>query len=214
MTAARIVVAALGDSITAGTPRWDPDPEVRRRIGRDLDERHQWPYWAMRADPRLDVRNHGVNRERTDEIAQRLQAATAGADTLVIQAGINDLVQGCTPQSAVAAIREMILRGLDLDLGVTVAEVLPWNNGYPRGERPIRQLNELLHALAEAERVGVVPFYSAVEDPARPGRMRENWTDDGNHPSLAGHRRLGEMAASTLSPYSRRPDPWRRRRCS
>ena len=31
-----IVVAALGDSIHAGTPYWDPDPDVRARIG---DER-------------------------------------------------------------------------------------------------------------------------------------------------------------------------------
>ena len=55
-----IVVACLGDSITAGSPLWDPDPQVRARIGVALDERSQWEWWAGTIDPRLDLRNHGV----------------------------------------------------------------------------------------------------------------------------------------------------------
>jgi len=46
-----IVVAALGDSITAGSPYWDPDPEVRAQIGDELDEQSQWEYWAARRLP-------------------------------------------------------------------------------------------------------------------------------------------------------------------
>ena len=74
-----IVVACLGDSITAGSPLWDPDPGVRARIGAALDERSQWQWWAAHATPQLEFRNHGVNGERTDQIATRLnQARTAG----------------------------------------------------------------------------------------------------------------------------------------
>ena len=40
----------------------------------------------------------------------------------------------------------------------------------------------------------MLPFYQTLEDPERPGRMRAEWTADGNHPSVAGHRRLGELA--------------------
>ena len=72
------LVAALGDSITAGTPYWDPDPEIRATIGPELDERHQWGYWAERANPGIRVRNHGVNGERTDQIAARLDARARG----------------------------------------------------------------------------------------------------------------------------------------
>ena len=49
----KFIVAALGDSITAGTPLWDPDPAVRRDIGAVLDEQSQWPYWAAMNDPHL-----------------------------------------------------------------------------------------------------------------------------------------------------------------
>ena len=72
--------------------------------------------------------------------------------------------------------------------------MLPWNNGWPDADEPIRRLNELIAAIGEAEDVRVLPFYETLDDPDRPGRMREEWTPDGNHPSVEGHRRLGEVA--------------------
>ena len=33
-----------------------------------------------------------------------------------------------------------------------------------------------------------------LEDPELPGRMKGEWTPDGNHPNVEGHRRLGELA--------------------
>jgi len=194
----KLRVAALGDSITAGTPRWDPDPEVRRAISADdLDQRHQWPFWAEQARPTLEFRNHGVNRERTDEIAERLETASSEADAVVVQGGINDLVQGRTPESAAANIHELVRKANSLGLAVAVADVLPWNNGYPKHDIPIRKLNELIRSLAAEEGVPVLPFFATLEDPRRHGRMRDAWTDDGNHPSLEGHRRLGQIAVGT-----------------
>jgi lysophospholipase L1-like esterase len=72
--------------------------------------------------------------------------------------------------------------------------VLPWNNGYPHAERPIRELNRLIGELADSEGVAVLPFHDTLEDPERPGRMRHDWTSDGDHPSVVGYRRLGELA--------------------
>jgi lysophospholipase L1-like esterase len=48
--------------------------------------------------------------------------------------------------------------------------------------------------MASAEHVPVLPFYSTLEDPARQGRMKEQWTSDGDHPSVEGYRLLGERA--------------------
>ena len=42
-----MIIACLGDSITAGSPLWDPDPDVRKKI-ENPDERSQWLWWAMR----------------------------------------------------------------------------------------------------------------------------------------------------------------------
>ena len=51
MTAGRhLIVSTLGDSITAGTPGWDPDPRVRAATGAN-DPRSQYQHWAALANP-------------------------------------------------------------------------------------------------------------------------------------------------------------------
>jgi lysophospholipase L1-like esterase len=72
--------------------------------------------------------------------------------------------------------------------------VLPWNGGWPRAEAPIRRLNALIADFAAAEGVPVLPFHETLESSEQPGRMRLEWTSDGDHPSVEGYRRLGELA--------------------
>lgn len=179
-------MAALGDSITEGSPGYDA------RLGGD--EESQWEHWAARADSGLEFRNCGVYGERTDEIESRLDACTQGADVLVVQGGINDIAQGVAVEVAAERLRAIVRRGKELGLRVALAEVLPWNNGWPGAEPEIRRLNALIAAIADEERVTLLPFHDTLEDPDRPGRMREDWTSDGDHPSVAGYRRLGELA--------------------
>ena len=93
-----------------------------------------------------------------------------------------------------ANLRELVRRGRELGLRVAVANVLPWNNGWPDAERPIRELNGLIDAFAAEENVQVLGFHDALENPGLPGRMRDEWTSDGNHPSVQGYRRLAEAA--------------------
>jgi lysophospholipase L1-like esterase len=188
------LVAALGDSITAGSPGYDPDPRQRDNLGFGADEKSQWEYWAQRRHPELRFRNCGVYGERTDEIAARLDECATGARILVVQGGINDIAQGRPVEAAAQNLRELVRRGKGLGLQVAIAELLPWNNGWPQADPKIRRLNELIRSLAREERVPVLPFYATLEDPARPGRMKEEWTSDGDHPSVEGYRLLGENA--------------------
>ena len=191
-------MAALGDSITAGSPYWDPDPAVRREIGEDIDEQSQWEYWASRASPGLEFCNHGVYGQRTDQIAARLESAGAGASVLVVQGGINDIAQGRPLPAAAADLRAMAERGLDLGLDVLLVDVLPWNNGHPAADRPIAELNRRIEAIGRDLGVDVIGFHDALEDPGRPGVMAPRLTADGDHPSIAGYRLLGARAADAL----------------
>jgi lysophospholipase L1-like esterase len=189
--AERIVVAALGDSITEGSPEYDS-----RHGG---DETSQWEYWAACADERLEFRNCGIYGQRTDEIAARLDGCVRGADVLVVQGGINDIVQGRSVEDAAANLRAMVRRGKELGLRVALANVLPWNNCRPEHERAIRELNALVAEVAHDEEVALLPFHDTLEDPDRPGRMPAEWTHpDGDHPSVEGYQRLGELVARTL----------------
>lgn len=189
-----LLVAALGDSITAGTPFWDPDPAIRATIGTDLDERHQWGYWAERANPGIRVRNHGVNGERTDQIAARLDDAIAGADVLIVQGGINNIAQGRPIEPALTELAAMLARGRAAGLPVAIVNLLPWNNGFPAKDPLIRELNAGIAELAAAEGIVLLDFHATLEDPDRSGTMPDAWTSEGDHPSLEGYRRLGELA--------------------
>lgn len=192
------MVAALGDSITAGNPGWDPDPERRELEDPGDDETSQYLYWAQARDTRLDCRNLGVAGERTDQIRARIPAAVAGADVLVIQGGINDIVQGRAVELAANDLRAMVKEGKAAGLQVAIAEVLPWNNGWPDADPQIRALNDAIRRIGDQEGIRVLSFYETLEDPERPGRMRPEWTADDNHPSIEGHKRLGELAFSVI----------------
>ena len=191
---ATTLVATLGDSITAGSPGFDPDPRMRDVLGFGADQKSQWQYWAQKAHQELRFRNCGVYGERTDQIAKRLDDCARGAQVLVVQGGINDLAQGRPVRRVAAHLRRMVQRGKALKLRVLVVDLLPWNNAYPEADAGIRRLNGLVHAFARQEHVPVLPFYATLEDPERPGRMREEWTSDGDHPSVDGYHVLGERA--------------------
>jgi lysophospholipase L1-like esterase len=183
-----VLVAVAGDSISAGSPLWDPDAAVRTRIPAP-DERSQWQWWAAQAEPRLAFRTTAVYGERTDEIARRLELVLDGAELLVVQGGINDVVQQRPVEEAVRDLEAMAARGLAAGCVVAVADVLPWPAGDARAAEAIARLNELIHAIA-----GVIhlPFHDTL---ARSGIA---WSDDGDHPSVEGHRLLGEAAARLL----------------
>jgi hypothetical protein len=103
------VVAALGDSITAGTPLWNPEPAVRARNPDSVNPQSQYEYWAeARLGGRLRFRNAALGRE---------------------------------------------------------------------------------------QRVPVLGFHRALQDPRAPGRMRADLTLEGDHPSVTGYRALGELVA-------------------
>jgi lysophospholipase L1-like esterase len=185
----RIVVAVAGDSISAGSPLWDPDPVVRARIAKP-DERSSWQWWAARADSRLEFRTTAVYGERTDEIARRLDLVLSGAHVLIVQGGINDVVQRQPVARAAENLQAMLDRRRAAGLAVAVTDVLAWNNGDERTAADIERLNALIRQLGAP----LIPFHDTLADPADPARMGEGLTDDGDHPSVEGHRLLGERA--------------------
>jgi lysophospholipase L1-like esterase len=189
----RIVVAVAGDSISAGSPLWDPDPGVRAQIP-SPDERSQWQWWASHADGRLEFRTTAVYGERTDQIAERLDLVLVGADVLVVQGGINDIVQRRPAEAVARNIEAMLESGYAAGLALAVTDVLPWNNADARASEDIVGLNQLISETAARRSAMLLPFHNTLADPADPSRIGPGLTDDGDHPSIEGHRLLGERA--------------------
>ena len=202
-----VLVAALGDSITAGNPGYDPSPKARAALGFGDDPRSQYEYWAHRVDPRLRFRNCGVFGQTTAQISTRLRSCARGADALIVQGGINDIAQALSRPAplrrlaigeAATSLGEMLEQGKQLGLRVALTDVLPWNRGYPAAAPLIDRLNRLIRVTAKLERVPMLHFNEALADPAKPNLMKLRLTADGDHPSIAGYRRLGAMVASRL----------------
>ena len=97
------LVVAVGDSITAGNPGWDPDPERRALEDPGDDETSQYLYWAARGHPGMRFENHGVGGERTDEIRARLDPAVGGAPRIGVEGGNNENDPGGSGVGAAAA---------------------------------------------------------------------------------------------------------------
>ncbi|MDX6586360.1 MAG: hypothetical protein QOI31_833 [Solirubrobacterales bacterium] len=200
-------VAALGDSITAGNPLYDPDPAQRDALGFGSDPESQYEYWASESNLDLDFVNCGVFGERTDEIAERLQECVEDADLVIVQGGINDIAQtlGSDPQAmtdvvaaAAANINGMLAEADEMGLDAAVANVLPWNNGHPAADDPIDDLNAEIADIARRRDVPLLDFHGALEAKDAPGTMAPQYTDDGDHPSIEGYRILGELVAHKL----------------
>jgi len=183
-----VIIAVVGDSISAGSPLWDPEPAVRATIAHP-DERSQWQWWANASDPRFEFRTRAAYGRRTDEIAAFVDDVAPGADVLVVQGGINDVAQGRPVEGAARTLSGIVEHGHRLGLPIALADVLPWPTGDDRTARDIVRLNELVHAI---EGVTPLPFHDALAP-------LEGWSDDGAHPSVEGHRVLGELAARVLS---------------
>jgi lysophospholipase L1-like esterase len=179
-----VIVAVVGDSISAGSPLWDPDPLVRAQIAQP-DERSQWQWWAAQGDARLEFRTRAAYGKRTDEIAPFLDEVADGVDAIVVQGGINDVAQRRSVEDAARNLRGIVERARSFGVPVLLADVLPWAAGDARAAAEILRLNELLHAVAG---VTHLPFHDTLAGAGFP------WSDDGAHPSVEGHRLLGERA--------------------
>ena len=107
MTQPKVVVVAMGDSTTAGTPAFQ-SPVEAPPCGRG-DETSQYAYWLMKAHPEWEVLNRGVNGERSDQIRERFErdVIAAAPRAVVIVAGVNDVYQGFSVDHVTAQLGAM-----------------------------------------------------------------------------------------------------------
>ena len=119
-------VAAVGDSITAGYPRWDPIARVPPAAPGEA----RVPAASTPTGPvvslgkRFRFRNCGVSGARTDEIAQQLDECAGRADVLIVQGGFNDLFEGLRRGDRPQPPR-MVRRRQVAGMRVLIAELLP-----------------------------------------------------------------------------------------
>lgn len=191
-----VTIVGLGDSTTAGTPGFRSPAEAPPDGAGD--ERSQYTYWVRRRHPDWRVLNRGVSGERTDEILRRFESDVVASrpQVVIVLAGVNDLFQGVPA----GRVKENLAKIYDAASGrgirVLVCTILPYDRASPAVQDRMREVNEWIRAAAAERGLAFCDTHSAVQDPARPGRLAGS--PDGLHPDVATYRRMGEAIADAL----------------
>jgi lysophospholipase L1-like esterase len=195
---APIVIVALGDSTTAGTPLFESPIEAPPR-GRG-DDRSQYAYWLRTKHADWDVRNCGVNGERSDQIAARFDRDVASAQpaAVVIIAGVNDIYQGRSASAVTAQLRAMYDRAASARIPVVAGSIVPYNTATPAQNAGMHAVNAWIAAEAARDpRVLFADTRQAVAAPDDPDRLAGS--PDGLHPDINGYRRMADAIEPVLA---------------
>lgn len=205
--AAAMLIVALGDSTTAGTPFFKSPIEVSPSGVNDAvpnrgsgDETAPFPYWMTKAHPDWTVLNRGVNGERSDQIAARFDRDVLRANPrfVVIIAGVNDVYQGRSAASVTEQLKKMYDLARNAKIPVIAGSIVPYNTATPEQNQRMHAINDWIRA--EATRDPNVTFVDTRKAAARPDNidLLASSPDD-LHPSIAGYRRMGEAVAAAIA---------------
>jgi lysophospholipase L1-like esterase len=196
--AKQLMVVALGDSTTAGTPAF-LSPLEAPPDGRG-DPKSQYAYWLMKARPEWTALNRGVNGERADEIRARFgrDVEANNPRAVIVLAGVNDVYQGRALEDAEKDLLWMYRRAKKIGVVPVAATVLPFDLATADQDRRLDELNTWIKKASRDEKIPFCDAARAVADPKNPRRLKDS--PDGLHPGVAGYRALGEALAKALKP--------------
>lgn len=192
------VIVALGDSTTAGTPLFKSPIEAPP--AGSGDETSQFAYWLMQAHPGWDVRNRGVNGERSDQMRARWDrdVAAAAPAAVVIVAGVNDVYQGLPVDHVTRELRAMYDLAAAAKIPVVAGSIVPYNTATPGQNAKMRAINDWIRA--EAARDANITFAdtrTAAASDDDPDKLRSS--PDQLHPDADGYRRMAGVLAPAIA---------------
>jgi lysophospholipase L1-like esterase len=192
-----VVIVALGDSTTAGTPQFKspieapPDGEGNRES--------QLSYWLMQTHPNWTVLNRGVNGERTDQIAARFDRDVLAAHPALVTiiAGVNDVYQGRPVSHVTTQLRAMYDRAISAKIPIVAGTIVPYNTATSEHNAKMHEINAWI--IAEAARdphIQAVDTRAAVAAPGEPDQLAGS--PDGLHPDVDGYRRMATALEAAI----------------
>ncbi len=100
---------------------------------------------------RSDIANFGVGGDGTQGVLQRLDSVIhSGAKHVVLLIGVNDLIDGRSPDDIGNDIRQIIQK-LRPHLKISLVSVMPTSGNYAHINNDVRSLNERLRSLCVDE---------------------------------------------------------------
>ena len=193
----KLVIVALGDSTTAGTPYFKSPLEAPPK-GKG-DRQGQYSYWMNRMDAGWRVLNRGVNRQRSDEILARFERDVVKEKPkyVIILAGINDVWQGYPAAKTKANLSEMYDHAAKAGIVPIAASVLPVDLANEKQDKEIASLNDWIKNEAGRRKIPFCDLHSVAASPNDPTRLALS-AHDGLHPDLMVYQHMGEALARLI----------------
>jgi lysophospholipase L1-like esterase len=182
-------IVALGDSTTAGTPGFLSPLEAPPDGDGDITS--QFAYWLARTHPEWRVLNRGINGQRSDEIRARFErdVVAAGADAVIVIAGVNDIYQGRPAESVERELASIYEAALARRMALVAGTIVPYNTAGGDENARMRAVNDWIRQYAARHpEVVFCDTRSAVAASGAPDRLESS--PDGLHPSPDGYRRM------------------------
>jgi acyl-CoA thioesterase-1 len=193
-----LVVAALGDSLTAGYRTVDPYA---------LDPRVPYPAQLMtlingrlKGHTQAFVINAGINGDDTNGMLWRFRqtVATEKPEIVVIWGGINDLGAAKEPEQVMENLTKLYYLCRETGATPVACTLTPTRLTSTK----IRRLNELIRAYASEKDLVLVDLFSGLVDVE--GNLRQEYSDDGVHLTQAGYGRIAEIVLGAIVPLIER----------
>jgi lysophospholipase L1-like esterase len=187
VTDSPIIVVALGDSTTAGTPGIRT-PHESPPDG-DGNVESQYAHWLAHLHDDWTVLNRGVNGERADQILARFDRDVRGAraDVLIVIAGVNDIYQGRGARQVVRTLEAIYDAARAAGIVTVAGTIVPYNTATPDANARMHEVNAWIRDYA-AQHTDLVccDTRAAVAAPGDPDRLASS--PDDLHPSPDGYR--------------------------
>jgi lysophospholipase L1-like esterase len=209
-------VVALGDSITDGR-------------GSTTNGNDRWTNILAEQRPGTAVLNAGLGGNCIlvqcigPNAVSRLERdvlSPPGVKAVIVLEGINDIgrftLDRAMPAEAhaalvadlIAGLQQIAIRAHDRGLTAYVGTILPFMGVAYYHPTAVNEADRAaVNAWIRSQKLfdGVIDFDAALRDPAQPDRLLAAY-DSGDflHPSAAGYRVMGELAAKALKPASKR----------
>ncbi|HEY2905486.1 MAG TPA: SGNH/GDSL hydrolase family protein [Vicinamibacterales bacterium] len=184
------LIAAYGDSTTAGTPGFRSPIEAPPSGAGNVES--QFAYWLMRAHPEWRVVNHGVNGERADEIRVRFlrDIADAKPDAAIVLAGVNDIYQGRSAESVELELDTMYSAARASRIPIVAATIVPYNTATADANARMHAVNAWIrvYAAGHPAHMALADTRAAVAAAGDADRLVSS--PDGLHPSPDGYRQM------------------------
>lgn len=182
-------VLCFGDSLTAGTPGFEP--------GYGGDVRSQYGFWMVEEAKKtgyheLEFTNRGVPGELASMMFSRFRRTLSEDeyDIAVIMGGSNDIGWGNEPVTIHASLNRLWQLSIDNSIIVIACTIPPIGSEYPSIQKSQQQLNILINQSGNDD-INVVDVFSALADNNRL-LLPVYDCGDGLHLSVEGYKKMGE----------------------